>query len=1521
MALSQIQCLDENHVNPRTHESKPEFLYCEDQRLALEALLRDGREAFTKHLEARGLRGFLSDLELETFLEAVEPYDPDSDLFPVNAEDDEPPLSLHYWPDLSDTSVPQLDLGWPDSESYRGVTRATVYTQPPLDGQAHIKEVVRKMIAQAQKVIAVVMDVFTDVDIFRDLLDAGFKRRVAVYILLERTTLPHFMSMCQRANMHAGHLKHLRVRCMDGAEFYTRSCTKVKGRMGHRFMFVDGDKAVSGSYNFTWMSSRLDRNLITVVTGQAVDAFDRLFRHLYVTSSSVDLRQIATEPEPEPEPLPQPAAVVPPSAALARKLYNPKYALLTIGNPSQTSTPSADPSSSKEPLNLENSKNPDVPETDKRRKKRASKEAIEVPPLHPGLIDLEKACLISYLPTWPEPDPPSDVIGFINIRDSSKPTQVHMQRSEMFETSQAIRFSSPLSMPKETLPEVAKPRQFTAKCDEVKKLQPMGDKTKAGESLVDSVQPTQLTPQPDDIKCKKEGHEQEPSSGQKSKPTKDTTEAHRITTKNKLLSSTPLVQDAGSNTTPHLIAHTAAQSSSSKVSTPNSHGSSDSTQTVTTNSSKSESLPELNTQNKAETTLNTQRLVAHETQTLESTSTQSPHLHAPAESNSEQCTQEPTGLPPTNSHTQQQSSSEMTSVIHSNISTASASETNSHSTSVTTNVCTPLSSTLASPVLPPLASPSGMLDLTPPSSTTSPPPPIPKPRTIHLVIKGTNEDLPEFSVDRTERLASMGQLVVHSKPEVATVAQTPPEKEPETVLELHTSKMGKQRDTENTGSPEEAPQQERTVASKETKGKGAVALDDTAAETQAQSAVLIPDAPKAGGVHIQEMIPKEINPSTNGKITSKTQTDQTATVVTDTKTLEKALTNCELAQTASETSNNVTQQTHQARGHETQKPSHCETNPPSNGALDNVKCLNASTHSPFSTTANSHSSTDSADDGTSGQISNPSATPPPHMDSKAHMSKDNAHIHAAYQESQLAFKPRGSSHTPERPLRLHLSDTHIRDLRSQTSERELCSLTGLIRAPSSELLPPDSRTHTPDPRSYTPDLQSPTPDGGDGHVSPRDNSTVSTTSEEYYECCESPFRDPIFDSAGYRKNGTPEDHVTFTHTNTPNAATITTSFVSAADVNHNTHPDKNSSCSETQTIMRWEEHTASEENEKEKNVAERRTEQGSQEIETRGKKEAKKTEEHLVRGIDLTEVVEKDNESQPQAPKRKRPLNKSANESLVDGGAALGNSTKEGTDTKRLSTCGLKPDRVSADGERPDKEKVVDKAALKHSKMEKRDRAQSTRDTDGQKPLHGRQQQQGGGSSSPTRTPRPPRPISATQPLGTRLCESHQLNQAESKDLHGSFQVLDKTSSPRRPPSRPPPPMVLGASGSAGGQKQAKISHSQNNLPSQQHPAAQSRVRVGQSPSQHPYLKPHSSLLLTQSNIQPRPHPRSQNQSVSIREAHREEEARAPFTITFGRLYSLKGLRDKMSRLPAQSKKSGKRGGTSSPVQGRKSTS
>ncbi|KAF7223518.1 protein FAM83G [Nothobranchius furzeri] len=457
MALSQIQCLDDHHVNWRVSEGKPEFFYSEDQRLALESLISSGRDAFRDYLHKTGVREFLSEPELEHITSTAEAYRPGHEhhqkpetpgpgnltpgpgnLTPGSGEEGEDgEVSLAYWPDRSEASVAELDLGWPEASSYRGVTRVTVYKQPPTEGQTHIKEVVRKSIASAQKVIAVVMDVFTDVDIFRDLLDASYKRKIPVYIILDMAAVPCFLSMCGRADMHRGHLKNLRVRCCGGVEFFTRSAQKVRGSLSQKFLLVDGDRAISGSYSFTWSSSRLDRNLITVITGQVVETFDLQFRELYLMSRGVSLNKVPMEDEPIPDPLPQ-AVPAPVPASVARKFFNPKYALVSTGTHTSP-TPSDQNSSNKN----SNAQNP----TGLKVMKGRLKEVIEEPPIHPGLLHLEKANLIPYLPTWPEPDPPSDVIGFINIRDEKRANQVHLQRSERFEVSQAIRFSSPLAQP------------------------------------------------------------------------------------------------------------------------------------------------------------------------------------------------------------------------------------------------------------------------------------------------------------------------------------------------------------------------------------------------------------------------------------------------------------------------------------------------------------------------------------------------------------------------------------------------------------------------------------------------------------------------------------------------------------------------------------------------------------------------------------------------------------------------------------------------------------------------------------------------------------------------------------------------------------------------------------------------------------------------------------------------------------------------------------------------------------------
>lgn len=48
------------------------------------------------------------------------------------------------------------------------------------------------------QVVAIVMDLLTDLQILQDLLDAASRRSVAVYIILDSKGAPHFLDMCGR---------------------------------------------------------------------------------------------------------------------------------------------------------------------------------------------------------------------------------------------------------------------------------------------------------------------------------------------------------------------------------------------------------------------------------------------------------------------------------------------------------------------------------------------------------------------------------------------------------------------------------------------------------------------------------------------------------------------------------------------------------------------------------------------------------------------------------------------------------------------------------------------------------------------------------------------------------------------------------------------------------------------------------------------------------------------------------------------------------------------------------------------------------------------------------------------------------------------------------------------------------------------------------------------------------------------------------------------------------------------------
>lgn len=294
MAESQLECLDDGHINDKIPESRPEFVYSEDQRVGLELLLKEGDGAFKMHLKNENAKDFLSAREIKRITDTVKEYQTIEEDDRRGTQDDreghESTSSLHstYWPQLSDTDVPPLDLGWPSGGFFKGVTRVAVHTHPPKQNSPHIKEVVRRMIQEAVKVIAIVMDLLTDLNILQDLLDAAAKRGVAVYIVLDVRAAPHFLDMCNRLQVGPQHLRKMRVRMVSGRGVQL-AYGVIPGNMCSKYMLVDGDKVMFGSYSFAWTSFRMDRHVITVLSGQVVDFFDNDFRELYAISENLDL--------------------------------------------------------------------------------------------------------------------------------------------------------------------------------------------------------------------------------------------------------------------------------------------------------------------------------------------------------------------------------------------------------------------------------------------------------------------------------------------------------------------------------------------------------------------------------------------------------------------------------------------------------------------------------------------------------------------------------------------------------------------------------------------------------------------------------------------------------------------------------------------------------------------------------------------------------------------------------------------------------------------------------------------------------------------------------------------------------------------------------------------------------------------------------------------------------------------------------------------------------------------------------
>uniref|UniRef100_H3B639 Family with sequence similarity 83 member D n=1 Tax=Latimeria chalumnae TaxID=7897 RepID=H3B639_LATCH len=297
LQMAGSQCLDDL---PRYRRSAPanelslRELYNEAHRLALEELISGGREAFGAFLKREQLQSFLSEAEVGALLESAQ--------LPVYRDGEDGALdqsvtssldcsSVTYFPEQSDIEPPVLELGWTGfhSGSYRGVTRAEVHFQPSYGENIYsCKEAIRKLIKSAKEVVALVMDSFTDLDIFRDLQETCNKRRIPVYILLDHSSLSQFLQMCQNLQVSLEDEKNMRVRTITGATYYTRSGAKIIGKVHEKFLLVDGIKAATGSYSFMWTDGKLNSSTVTILSGHVVERFDLEFRMLYAQSKPVN---------------------------------------------------------------------------------------------------------------------------------------------------------------------------------------------------------------------------------------------------------------------------------------------------------------------------------------------------------------------------------------------------------------------------------------------------------------------------------------------------------------------------------------------------------------------------------------------------------------------------------------------------------------------------------------------------------------------------------------------------------------------------------------------------------------------------------------------------------------------------------------------------------------------------------------------------------------------------------------------------------------------------------------------------------------------------------------------------------------------------------------------------------------------------------------------------------------------------------------------------------------------------------
>ncbi|XP_014387953.1 PREDICTED: protein FAM83A isoform X2 [Myotis brandtii] len=218
--------------------ARADFSDHESARLATDALLDGGPEAYRQVLSQEGEVDFLSSAETQ-YIQAQAKEPPCTPDTPGGAGAEAGTKGLDscslqsgtYYPVASEDSEPALLHTWASAEKpyLKERSSTTVYFQT--DKHSNIRDLIRRCITRTSQNIS--------------------------------------------------------IRSVEAEVYCAKSGRKFAGQVQEKFIISDWRYVLSGSYSFTWLCGHVHRNILSKFTGQAVALFDQEFRHLYAASQPV----------------------------------------------------------------------------------------------------------------------------------------------------------------------------------------------------------------------------------------------------------------------------------------------------------------------------------------------------------------------------------------------------------------------------------------------------------------------------------------------------------------------------------------------------------------------------------------------------------------------------------------------------------------------------------------------------------------------------------------------------------------------------------------------------------------------------------------------------------------------------------------------------------------------------------------------------------------------------------------------------------------------------------------------------------------------------------------------------------------------------------------------------------------------------------------------------------------------------------------------------------------------------------